>query len=94
MAIAPSGARLGVVQGGVLPLPANTQEDEFVATGGQTAFTLTQSYLAGSIIILTVNGKKFTQGTDFTAVGTTVTWLDVDFVLVAGHVVVAQYHFA
>ena len=94
MALSPPGAALGIPSGGLSPLPANTQEDEFTATGGQTVFALTQPFLAGSMISLSINGQLFAQGTNYTAVGTTLTWLDTPFTLVAGDCVVVAYNYA
>jgi hypothetical protein len=92
MAISPPGAALGVPLGGAAAAPAPTAEDEFTATLAQTVFTLTQSAAAGGVVVLTINGQRFAEGTDFTISGTTLTWLDTPFTLEAGDAVVITYN--
>ncbi|HUU92501.1 MAG TPA: hypothetical protein VM238_14985 [Phycisphaerae bacterium] len=46
------------------------------------------------MISLSINGQLFAQGTNYTAVGTTLTWLDTPFTLVAGDCVVVAYNYA
>jgi len=67
------------------------QEDEFSATPAQTVFALSQSFAPGGMSIVTVNGVRYSDGTDYTIVGTTFTWLNTPFVLVAGDCVVVTF---
>jgi len=92
MAINPPGSALGSVPGGQAPVPPATTEDEFTATAAQTVFTLTQPFTTGGLIVLTINGQRFALDTDFTAAGTTLTWLDTPFVLESGDSVVVIYN--
>lgn len=74
--------------------PAPTKEDEFtVAMDGDTAFVLTESYVAGGIALVTVNGQSHAQGTSYTIVGNALTWLDSPFTLKAGDCIVATYNY-
>ncbi len=54
--------------------------DKFAATGGQTAFTLTNTPTPGTPVDLRVEGVSYTSPTWFTVAGTALTWNDV-FVL-------------
>ena len=62
-----------------------------VATPGQTVFPLVSSYLLGGLAFLWINGVEYLKDTDYTISGTTLTWLDVPFVLSAGDVLKAVY---
>lgn len=74
--------------------PAPTKEDEItVALNGDTVFALTSSFLPNGLIILTINGQRFAQGTHFTVSGTVLTWLDTPFTLKAGDLIVVAYNF-
>lgn len=65
--------------------------DLFTATGGQTVFTLTRAPRSQASTKMFVNGTQQTPGTDFTVVGTTLTWLNTDFAMVAGYKVAVEY---
>ena len=56
------------------------QEDIFAPANLQTVFTLSQTWSGGFAIVF-VNGIEYVLGSDFTIVGTTLTWLDVPFTL-------------
>ena len=67
-------------------------EDEFTVTSnGQTTFTLSQTPDTQGPFVLLVNSAAYAEGTDFTVVGTLVTWLDTDFTLQIGDHVVVVY---
>lgn len=53
----------------------------FTPTSGQTVFPLTEVYDTGEFALVTVNGIGQDQVVNFTIVGSTLTWLDVPFVL-------------
>ena len=50
-------------------------EDTFTPTLAQTIFTLSNSYGAGTISILFLNGVSQLEGIDYTISGTTLTYL-------------------
>jgi hypothetical protein len=66
-------------------------ENEFNATAAQTVFTLSSSFAPGGLSILFVNGIGYAEGTEYTISGTTLTWLDVPFILDAGDRVVIKF---
>lgn len=70
---------------------ANFGDDRFVATPGQTLFTLSAPYLATGLSVLFVNGAEYDVAVDYTIAGTTVTWLNTSFALEAGDVVTVKY---
>ena len=66
--------------------------DAFTPTLGQTVFALSFPYAgSGDPVWLTVGGIAFELGVDYTLVGTTLTWLDVDFTLDATDRIVIIY---
>jgi len=69
------------------------QVDSYVATLGQTAFTLTQTPLDVTDTRLWVNGILYRRTVDYTVVATAVTWLNVPFVLAAGDIVTVTYNY-
>ena len=66
-------------------------QDEFVAGAAQTVFVLSTVPTSLTSLSVYVNGVLYLLGTDFTVVGATLTWLNVDFVMSAGDIVVAHY---
>jgi len=68
-----------------------TKTDEFVATAGQTVFTLTLLPNDPANVVLAVNGFVYTNDVDFTIVGNIVTWLAVDFALGVGDQIRVDY---
>lgn len=66
-------------------------EDTFIATAGQTVFVLTQAPLDTNSFALSVNGNVYAESIDFTLVGSTVTWLNTAFTLLAGDEVIGKY---
>lgn len=66
--------------------------ETFTAAALQTTFQLTSECNAGDLT-LSVNGVSYVLGTDYTvnSVTSVVTWLDTDFALEAGDVVVVEY---
>ena len=58
-----------------------TSEALLISTDGQTVFTLSQQPDNPSLVLVTVNGAKYTYGADFTILGTTLTWQNVLFPL-------------
>ncbi len=68
------------------------RQQPFTPTNGQTVFTLLKPIAPGSgFLQLSVNGMAYTRGTDYTASGVTVTWLDAQFVLSTLDCVVVAY---
>lgn len=60
----------------------NRQEQILPVTfTGQTTFTLSQAPLDDSDVDLRINTVTYINGTDFTVVGTTLEWLDIEFTL-------------
>lgn len=55
---------------------ATPEVNQFTATAGQTAFTLTSTPTYPTKGILTLNGQEKIYGTDYTVSGTSLTWLD------------------
>jgi hypothetical protein len=58
---------------------------------GQTVFTLSFTPAQPSQVDFLVNEAKFVNGSDYTVVGTTLTWLDVEFTLDPGDKAEAIY---
>jgi hypothetical protein len=58
---------------------------------GQTAFILPIPYLAGGLVIVAINGIVYVEGTNYTIVGTTLTWLDTPFTLDSADTLWAEY---
>jgi hypothetical protein len=84
LGIIPSGA-YGTVRARldalVLGTPApgtssDATQESFSVSDNQTSFTLSDTPLKTSTIMMFVNGIKQQYGTDYTASDTTVTWLD------------------
>lgn len=72
--------------------PFETFTDRFtVAVPGQTIFALTNSFSPGGFSYLLVNSAEYTVADDYTVSGTTLTWLDTDFVLEVGDRVIIIY---
>lgn len=72
--------------------PFETFTDKYtVAIPGQTLFTLSRTFAPGGWSEVLVNTATYTVGTDYTIVGTTMTWLDFHFVLDVGDQVVVVY---
>lgn len=79
-------------QGAVSAAPI--KEDEFVVvSNGDTLFSLSETYAASGVSILTVNGVRYAQGTDYNLAGTTLTWLDTPFTLQIGDCIVVAYEY-
>lgn len=70
---------------------ASFAENEFSATPAQTVFTLSGSLVPGGLSVLFVNGLGYAEGTEYTVSGTTLTWLNVPFILEAGDRVVIKF---
>ena len=69
------------------------QTDNFiVATNGQTAFTLSTTPVDVNDVEMTVNGVEYTNGTNFTVVGTSITWNNL-FQLRVNDMVTFDYDF-
>ncbi len=83
--------RIGLFAPPVSAAPADTQEDEFVASAAQTVFALSQTSVGG-IKLMWVNGQAFKEGSDFDITGSTGTWTG-PFPLVAGDCVVFVYNY-
>jgi hypothetical protein len=89
------------IGGGIFPGSAaagggaglNTATDVFdTILAGQTAFTLSNPYVAGGFILALVNTLAFDDTTAyFTAAGTAFTWLDRTFILGPGDCLVVIY---
>lgn len=67
--------------GGGLATGVDTRDILTVTVNGQTVFTLSTIPENVNISQLMINGCKQTYGTDYTIVGTTVTWLNTNFTL-------------
>jgi len=66
--------------------------DNFTATIGQTAFTLSKTPTQATTLLLFVEGVMYSvAGAFITVAGTTVTWLDIPFTMPAGARVEAYY---
>lgn len=65
------------------------QNEQFIATPGQTVFNLAS--VPTSSVILTVNGDVYEDTVDFVVAANVVTWLNTDFALVAGDAVQVFY---
>ena len=65
-------------------------EDVFTAAPGQTVFTLAAEPVDSESFQLTVNGVKY-ENDQYTLIGTTVTWLNVEFSMDGGETVLAKY---
>ena len=66
-------------------------EEVYIATAGQTVFTLGRPPLDANSFQFSVNGVKYAESVDYSLVGDTVTWLNVAFILQAGDEVIAKY---
>ena len=70
------------------------REQSFIPTVGQTVFTLSESVApTDGLVLLFVNGVVYERNVDFTAVGATVTWLDIPFTLAPVDCVLVVYDF-
>ncbi len=68
------------------------REQKFTPTDGQKIFTLSKPIVpANGLVMLFVNGLAYERGVDFTAAGTTVTWLDNPFSLATVDCVLVVY---
>jgi hypothetical protein len=67
------------------------QETFTITTNGQTVFSLTQTPKDTANVIFFVNGIAYNITIDYTVVGTTLTWLNVDFTLQTSDRVTAEY---
>ncbi len=65
--------------------------DGFTPTPAQTVFTLSQVPIPGGLALVTVNGIEYEQGTSWTLVGTTLTWLNAPFSLGVTDRLVVRY---
>lgn len=65
-------------------------EDTFVATAGQTVFTLSAVPVDIESFQLTINGVKY-ENDQYTLLGNVVTWLNIEFFLDAGDTVLCKY---
>jgi len=66
-------------------------DQRFVAGAGQTAFGLSASIGGTLFSQVFVNGIEYSETIDYTISGSTLTWLDTDFVLVAGFIVTVYF---
>jgi hypothetical protein len=66
-------------------------ESPAVTTNGQTGFALAQPPKDLNDLSLSVNGVQYKIGVDFSVLGTTVTWLDVDFTLQTSDTLIIEY---
>ena len=73
------------------PLTHQHQVDYYTATASQTAFTASATPKDATDAALYVNGVRYKYITDFTFVGTAVTWLNTDFTLGVGDIVTLEY---
>ena len=93
------GASDWMITGAYLPISAGAsaadhhQTDQFTATALQTAFVLSKVPADPVDVVMHVNGQRQRNGVDFSIVGTTVTWLDVQFTLSGGDAVQLDYDF-
>ncbi len=62
-----------------------------VTGGGQTAFTLNHHATLPGSATVAVNGVLGVNGVDFVIVGDLLTWLDADYQLGVGDILVAEY---
>lgn len=65
--------------------------ENYTAINNQTVFPLATRPAMPSRVQMYVNGVLYVYTTDFTVVGSTATWLDTDFVLLAGDTVTFIY---
>lgn len=65
-----------------------------VATNGQTAITLTQTPKDSADIVVKVNGLSYDNGVSYSISGTTLTWLNIPFLLETTDSVVIEYAYA
>ena len=66
-------------------------EDEFIPADAQITFILSQAPTDTDSFELHVNGVQCDSVTDFTVSGTTLTWLNVPFVLETSDKLIARY---
>lgn len=76
-----------------IPVEDHHQTDVFTAAASQTAFTLSRTPVDDDDVELTVNGIEYTNGTDFSASGTSITWNDILFTLESGDIIILDYDF-
>ena len=74
----------------ILPGIAEWSRTIFIATAGQTSFTLPGVAVDVETYTLSVNGVEYTRGIDYVVSGTTLTWL-APFTLIAGDRVMIAY---
>lgn len=60
------------------------QTDFYISVASQTIFSLSTTPSDAADVKMRVNGITYKNGTDYTVVGTTLTWLNVPFTLDAG----------
>lgn len=70
------------------------REEEFTPTAGQTVFALAAGGIVDGLSVLTVNGVVYAEGTDYTIVGATLTWLDNPFLLETVDCLIVKYQSA
>lgn len=75
------------------PAAAAFQTDDFTPTNGQTVFALSETPSAPENLRLTVNGALYLQTTDYTVIGTVLTWLNTSFALTTVDWVEAFYQY-
>lgn len=73
------------------PLTHQHQIDAFTATALQTVFAFSATPKDYTDVAFFVNGIRYRYTTDFTAAGANATWLDTDFTLAAGDIVMLDY---
>ena len=67
-------------------------EEAFIPTvNGQTVFTLALGLEEDGLQFVFVNGVVYQLGVDYTLTGTTLTWLDTDFLLDTTDCVLVKY---
>ena len=73
------------------PVPPWQKDSMSVVTPGETSFELTHTPLDLTSVLLSLNGLTSEIGIDYTCSGTTITWLNANFTLAVGDVLLAYY---
>jgi hypothetical protein len=87
-----TGAYLPTTGGGGGALDHH-QTDQYTAMALQTVFALTRVPADSADVVMHINGQRQRNGIDFTVIGTTITWLDVQFTLSGGDAVQLDFDF-
>ena len=73
------------------PFVVSDHTDQFTAGAAQTVFVLSVAPTFPNAVLMFVNGVEYRRGVDFTVVGTTLTWTNATFVMLAGFTVDVNY---